>query len=66
MDVRLTGLLPGHQQQVIGLPGSLGRPASPRLSRGEILKAVRQDAQRLSERRDTGLETEHALVQGRQ
>ncbi|MGE5132230.1 MAG: hypothetical protein ACM32E_04875 [Gemmatimonadota bacterium] len=48
------------------MPGSLGRLASPRLSRWEILEAVRQDAQRLSERRDTILENEHALVQGRQ
>ncbi len=63
--IRLTGTLPGHQQQVIGLPGSLGRPPLPRLSRGEILKAVCQETQRLSERRDTVLENEHTLVQGR-
>jgi hypothetical protein len=57
-------MLPGHQQQVIGLPGGLGRPPASRLSRGEILKAVRQDTQRLLERRDTVLENAHAPVQG--
>jgi hypothetical protein len=46
------------------LPGGLGRPSPPWLSRGEILKAVCQDTQRLSERRDTILESEHAPVQG--
>ena len=46
------------------MPGGFGRPPSPRLGRGEIFQAVCQDTQRLSERGDTALESEHALVQG--
>jgi len=42
--IRLAGVLSCHQQQVIGLPGGLGRPSSLGLSCGEILKAVCQDA----------------------
>ncbi len=54
----------GSKQQVIGLPGSLGRPTSSRFSRGQILEAVCQDTRRLSERGDTVLKGEHAPVQG--
>jgi hypothetical protein len=58
--------LAGHQQQIVGLPGGLGRPSSLGLSRGQILQAVRQDTQRLLEHGDAVLEGEHATVQGGQ
>ena len=46
------------------MPGSLGRPSSRWLTRGEILQAVCQDTQRLSERGDTVLQGEQTFVQG--
>jgi hypothetical protein len=62
--IRLAARVLGSEQQVIGLPGGIGRPSPRWLGRGEILQAVRQDAQRLSERGDTVLEGEHPPVQG--
>ena len=52
----------GSEQQIIGLPSGLRRPVPPWLSRGEIFQAMSQDSQRLSDRRDTVLESENALV----
>jgi hypothetical protein len=56
---------PGRKQQVMGLPGGLGRAVPGRLIGWKILQAMGQDANRLSQHCDTALERVHAIFNSR-
>lgn len=54
----------GHEQQIIGSPGSFGSRPLPRSGGGKVFEPVRQDADHVRESGHPALEYVHAFLKG--